>query len=487
MSKRSCMMLLSAAVAACAAGSARAEGLTAPTLTLDPSVLTLADAETQPAAQDWVDQVKNPVAGFSWGADERLRLEGFNNAITLNEQAAGHEWDFFRLRTRIWATVSPIENLAFNARLEWEGRHWNNPHINEEHNNPLVYKPEWDTGQAEFDILNFKLTVPQLATTWIVGRQEIILGEGWLVLEGTPLDGSTTIFFDAVRSTTELMDIQTTVDTIYIGQFSSGDHWLPTLGDTDRALIESNERGAIAWITNKSIPNVELSPYFIYKHDRAVLTMATTNPYQRGVSDNADLYNFGIRVVDAFTPNLTGKFDGVYQFGSKDSASVSAFGLKGSLGYAFHDALENELRLNFEYLSGDNPKSGQNEQFDPLWGRWPQWSELFVYTDAKETRIANTTNLIRIGPEYIVKPTKELELTLRYNALFANQNEGVTAIAINHDGYFRGHLLSAILRYKMSSHLSAHLWAEYLIPGNYYDDSNRDNAVFFRAELNLTF
>jgi hypothetical protein len=473
MSKRSCVMYLCAAVAACAAGEARAEGLVAPRLTLDPSVLTLADEASPPAAfmsEEWMKQVKNPIAGLSWGADERMRLEYFNNAVSLNEQAANHENNFFRYRTRIWASVSPfgntdfLQNLSINARLEWEGRHYQNPE-----------PPEWNNGQCTFDIANLKFTVPPLATTWTIGRQEIILGDGWLVLEGTPLDGSTTIYFDAVRSTTELKDLQTSVDLMYIGQFSSPDQWLPTLGDTDKPLIENNERGVIAYVTNKSIPNVDLSPYFMYKHDRAVL----------GNGDNADLYTVGARVVDAFTDNLKGKIEGAYQFGSKDGASVSAWGLNGRLTYAFNDSLSNELRLNFEYLSGDNPNSAQNEEFDPLWGRWPQWSELFVYTDVRETRVAQTTNLIRVGPEYVVKPISEVELSLRYNALFANQNSDTAFI--NEDGYFRGHLFSAIMRYKLNSHLSAHLWAEYLVPGNYYNDTNRDNAVYVRAELFLTF
>ncbi len=460
-------MYVSAAAAACAAVQVRAEGLTAPRLSLDPSVATLADAASQPEARDWMEQVKNPAPGFTWGADERLRLEYFNNAVTLNQQARGHEVDFFRYRTRIWASYAANENLSFNARLEWEGRHYQNP-------NPPT--PEWYDGQALFDILNFKLTVPQLATTLTVGRQEIILGDGWLVLEGTPLDGSTTIFFDAIRSTTDLKDLKTTVDLIYIQQYSSPDRWLPTLGDSDIPLIENDERGAVAYVTNKSIPNVELSPYFIYKHDHAVL----------GNGDNAELYTVGARVVDAFTDNLSGKIEGAYQFGDKNGERMSAWGLNGRIGYAFNDAMKNELRLNFEYLSGDNPNSAQNEQFDPLWGRWPQWSELFVYTDIRETRVAQTTNLIRIGPEYVVKPLPQVELDLRYNALFANENIADSSF-INDNGYFRGHLFSAILRYKLNQHLSAHLWTEYLVPGDYYQDANRDNAVYFRAELFLTF
>ena len=474
---RSRFIAVALAGAAFGAVSARADDLVAPRLTLDPTVIT-ADAATAPA-KDPLDQIKQPTDWFKWGADARLRLEGFNNAITLNEQAAGHEWDFFRYRTRVWASISPIPEFSANIRLMWEGRHWQNP-VRDEGDSVAATKPEWDNGQLEFDNLNFKLTLAPLNTTFTVGRQDIILGDGWLVLEGTPLDGSTTIYFDAVRSSTNLKDIQTTVDLIYINQYSSPDFWLPTINDTDRPQIENNERGAILWATNKSIKNLELDPYFIYKHDEAVYSLAKGG-------DNADIYTFGTRAVYDFNANLRGRIEAAGQFGSKNGESICAFGALSRLTYSFNDALKNELRFNFEYLSGDNPGTAKNEAFDPLWGRWPQWSELYVYSYAKETRIANITNLIRVGPGYVVRPTSSTELELDYNALFAPQNTHAGSAGFTETGDFRGQLFSAIFRYKINQHMSGHLWTEYLVPGNYYDSSRRDNAIFFRAEVVLTF
>ncbi len=471
------------ALAACGAvGSARAE-FQAPALTLDPSVLTIADA---PAAQpkDWTDSIKNPAPWITLGADQRLRIEYFNNAITLNEQAAGHEWDFFRYRTRVWASFTPMENVTINARLMWEGRHWQNPQLHDGRTDSKTYKPEWDNGMLQFDAMNLKVTLAPIATTITAGRQDIILGDGWLVLEGTPLDGSTTIFFDAVRSSTQFKDMQTTVDLIYINQYSSPDHWLPAIGDADYADIENNERGAIVWITNKSIKNLEIDPYFIYKHDRAVFNASNPNPNKRAGADNADIYTFGTRVVENFNDNLMGRVEVAGQFGEKNGKSLCAWGLNSRLDYSFNDALKNELRFNFEYLSGNQD---QDKNFDPLWGRWPQFSELYVYTDAKETRIANTTNLLRFGPGYIFKPTEACEIELDYNALFANHNETNSAPGFIGNGNFRGHLFSAIARFKFDKHLSAHVWTEYLVPGNFYPDANRDNAVYLRGEIMLTF
>ena len=481
---------LCALAAASAARTLRAE-FVAPPLTLDPSVLALDAPASQP--QDWTDKAKNPMPGLTWGADERMRIEYGNNFITLNEQAAGHEWDFFRYRTRLWASISPCADFTVNVRLIWEGRHWQNPTINDEHSDPRFYKKEWDNGQAEFDTLNVKLNLAPLNTTVTAGRQDIVLGDGWLVLEGTPYDGSTTIYFDAVRSTTQFKDIQTALDLIYINQYSSPDHWLPAIGDSDQPEIENNERGAIVWLTNKSIQNLEIDPYFIYKHDSSAFSPTNPNAGKRQGADNADIYTFGTRLVENFTPNLMGRVEMAGQFGQKrsvsantpDVQSICAWGMNSRLDYNFNDAMKNEFRLNFEYLSGNDNRDGN---FDPLWGRWPQFSELYVYTYAKETRIANTTNLLRIGTNYLVRPTSACEIELDYNALFANhETQNTAAPGFAGDGNFRGHLFSAIFRYKFNSHLAGHIWSEYLVPGNFYPDSNRDNAIYLRGELVLTF
>ena len=190
--------------------------------------------------------------------------------------------------------------------------------------------------------------------------------------------------------------------------------------------------------------------------------------------------------MEKFNDNLTGRVEAAGQFGEKNGSALGAFGVVSRLTYNFNDAMKNDLRFNFEYLSGNG---NQNKNFDPLWGRWPQFSELYVYTYAKETRIANTTNLLRFGPGYVFHPCDKAEIELDYNALFANDTPANPTAPgfVGGSGDFRGHLFSAILRYKFNQHLSGHFWSEYLVPGNYYPDSNRDNAVYLRAEVVLTF
>ena len=72
----------------------------------------------------------------------------------------------------------------------------------------------------------------------------MMFGDGWLVLDGTPLDGSRTLFLDGARATYELKDIQTTFDLAYIDQHGAEDYWMPTLNSIKMNLSEQDERGA---------------------------------------------------------------------------------------------------------------------------------------------------------------------------------------------------------------------------------------------------
>jgi len=434
-------------------------------------------AEPAAAAQtDWTDRLRKPADWLTLGADLRLREKYFNNMFSLDGSAPGHEWHFERFRLRGWATVSPADWIDVNGRLTWEGRHWWKPDT----------RDEWDESDVVIDTLNVKIKKLFGDTTTVtVGRQDIKLGDGWLVLDGTPLDGSRTIFFNAVRVNVDLKESKAGFDMIYIENFSDPDKFLPPFFSKDVPLIEQDERGVILWGTCKAVDKTEFNPYFIYKHNEAVL----------GNGDESDLFTIGLRAAREFSPHWKGRIEGAYQFGERDNAvlfpgangDVSAFGLNSRLTYMFNDRMKNQLYATYEFLSGDDPDTGRVEQFDPLWGRWPQWSELYIYTYATETRIAEITNLHRLALNWQISPTDKMDITSGYAALFADENTRGALAGFDDSGKFRGHLITGVLRYRFNRHVAGHLWGELFFPGNYYDDGRDDMATFLRAELFLTF
>jgi hypothetical protein len=483
------------------------------------SATPVAAAPVPTAFDQWAKEVKNPVDWFTWGADMRVRNEYFNNALSLGSGPGSgpfgpvHEQDYFRFRGRIGASFFPAistsitNNLSLNVRLAAEPREF----MKDSTMDTYFDKSGMQWRYGIIDTLNVQWKKPlDLPATVTVGRQDINLGDNWLFGDGTPEDGSFTSFLDSARVTVDLKDQHTTIDAIGIIQCARPDAWLPTIGPSTSQggdpnaylLTDQNEKGAVLWIANKSLPAANLDGFFIYKHDSAI------NDAPASIfSDNADIYTFGGRVSGLVEEHWDYSAEGAYQFGRKQYQynppvtapldenfhNLNAFGVNSKISYLFKDERNDQLSMVFEFLSGDNPKTGDDEMFDVLWGRWPQWSEMYnIYSYVNETRVGQTANLIRFGPTWSVDPIKDMNFSLSYNALFADQDVPTQATlpvgpngAFTGTGNFRGHYLQSIVKYKFTKHLSGLLLGECLFPGDYY--VSRDVMSFLRAEVMYTF
>ena len=461
--------------------------------------------EAPSSAEQTIAKIKNPFSWLSWGSDFRLRNEYFNNALTLNPNNPLHEQDYFRLRARLWASVAPVDDLSLNTRLAVEAREW----LKAAGYTPDKFHEGPDYSEGVVDTLNVQWKNPlKLPANIIVGRQDIILGDGWLVEDGTPLDGSWTYYLDSARLTYKLEQQSTLIDVIGIVQDARDNGWLSPISaeDQKRFVTEQNEKGAILNVANSSLPAANLTGYFIYKHDdRANFHDYPVLIRPRG-GDNANIYTLGGRVngvVDG--GHIKYWAEGAYQFGQKQDADISdaataadpavrnefrdlnAFGVNSKLSYLLQDKLNDQFTLSYEFLTGDDPRTKDDEMFDVLWGRWPHSSEISFYTYGQETRVGQAANVHRIGPTWNITPLKDLDFSASYWALFAQQDVPTRGVAglFTDTGNFRGHLCQAVLKYKFSQRLSAHLWSEFQFPGDYY--VYRQVMDFFRFEVMFTF
>lgn len=442
------------------------------------------------AADDWAARLKNPVDWLTWGADLRVRNEYFDNLLTLSPANPLHEQDYFRFRTRVWMNLKPTDGVSLNTRLAIESREW----LNQAGYTLKKGRTGWDWSEGVIDNLNVAWRAPLgLPATLTIGRQDLMLGEGWLVLEGTPNDGSSTVDFDAARLTYEFKEQHTTLDVIGIFQHAESDQWLPPINNQHRYLGDQDEKGAILYVANKSLPAANVDGYFMYKHDDRLSSAAGK------YGDDADIYTFGARLSGIWRGHWKYSAEGAYQCGRKFDPNVKfpvvsteyrdleAFGFNSKLAYLFQDAWNNQLNFSAEFLSGDDPNTTNDEMFDSLWGRWPRWSEIGLYSYAAETRIGQEANLWRFGPGWSCTPAKRMELAASYFALFAPQEIPTreASAALFNGGNFRGHFVQAVMKYKFNSHLAGHLWGEGLFPGDYY--ARHSAILFLRAELTATF
>jgi hypothetical protein len=414
-----------------------------------------------------------------------------------------------RYRGRLWASATPITNLSLNARVAAEPRLWTRPaftgNFREKGEVPGQQGMEWRYGIVDNLYLRWN-NIADAPLSVSIGRQDLTFGDfwnWWLVADGTPSDGSWTYFLDSARVTLEVKNIKTKFDAIYIYQNARPDEWIPTLnahqsepGDPRAyGLTEQNEQGVIFYASNKSIQNATLDGYFIYKRD--------DKEFANG--DSGDIFTVGGRFTGLVADHVQYFAEGAYQFGEKTDAvwepdssgretrdrDLSAFGVNARLSYLLRDKLNNQAHLIYEFLSGDDVNStGRDEMFDVLWGRWPRWSELYIYSYAQETsgKVAQLNNIQRLGAGWTLSPIKNMTVGAYYNALFAPEDlptRTVNPARFSGDGNFRGHYLQAVLSHTFSKHVKGHLWGECVWEGDYYHQ--RDLMSFLRAEITFTY
>jgi hypothetical protein len=452
-------------------------------------------AQATPEVSDWFH---NPEPWLEQGADFRFREHYGYNWTNLNSHAedpagndtADQHWE--RYRTRLWDKFKLDENTAVNTRFTWEFRTYDEP---------ASAKQETDFDEIIMDNANLSMKkFLDMPATAILGRQDIKLSEGWLVADGTPSDGSRTFYFDALRFTWDLTE-KTKLETIYISNMPNSDWVLKPINDRHKCVTQEEEQGAILYLTDKSNADMQIEGYFMYKNinpvDGTFRNQITTEAKLAQYSKKADIYTFGGALSGPLCDKWSYRVEGAVQTGQSASPSTDvtannetehlmAFGEKSTLEYSFKDDWDNKLHITYEYLSGDDPGSKQVEAFNPLWGQWPQWSEMYQpYVTSMEDNLVSNLHRLDLGHKF--KPNKEWEILSDYHLLWADENTFATNSKFSDSGNFRGQLLTCWARYAFSKQLTGNLIGEYMLPGNYYSSTNGDDALYFHFTIQYTF
>jgi hypothetical protein len=436
------------------------------------------------------------VAAFTSGADLRLRDEYFNGASTLSTEAALHEQNYLRFRARAWTSWAANELISVRGRITVEPRYWTTT------SSAKAFAGR-DGLEERFGMID------ELAVDWKVspgsggnavavtaGRQELKFGEagnGWLIAEGTPGDGSWMAYFDAVRATVKNAALHTTIDVVVIDQDSDLNNRLPTLGRSENyPVTEEDERGVIVYVANKSVRAAQIDAFVIYKENHRVLANGNA----------AELFTPGFRVAGDLSTHWQYQVEGAYQFGRKKDPTVKnpvpatmrrdvrAAGANSRITWLARDAMEQRVSLIAEYISGDDPGTTEtDEMFDLLWGRCPRFSDIVATAFSVENVCTyQAANLVRVGPEWSFAPTKATGLTVGWQRLFAPETvptRTAKLAAFSGGGHERGDFFRATWRQKFSKSLSGLVTVEALKQGDFY--ARRDTLKFLRLELALAF
>lgn len=395
-----------------------------------------------------------PGNGVSFGGEIRLRGEGFDNALDLADSLRDG-YSFYRFRTRAWMDANPRQGLRIYFRLGNEYR-WGRGE-KESGVRDAQGKLSLDNGWAEVAIPS----IPGASLRF--GRQDLGYGEGFLIFDGTPADGSSSSYFDAMK----------------LG-------WVRGKTAVDLLAIKIDDEGF-------GTPARDEDLFGVYAHSGA-LDLYTLFRGKRGetTTDNGTRHpvqqTTAIGGRAALLPE-TGwhlAVEGAYETGSFDHRCERAVGGYCRAGWTSPGQFHPGIEAGGVYLSGDDPSTTRWEGWDGFYSEWPKYSELYIYTVSDfTTRVAPNdrgawTNLSAAWIELRARSERSVSGAVRCSLLRAPEKTGPGT------GTDRGLLLAGQANVTLASGLQGQLLGEYLDPGDYYS-SAASTAWYGRWQLVAKF
>lgn len=411
---------------------------------------------------------------ITYGADFRYRIIHEHDRKISDADANGERtWQRFRLRA--WTSLQMTRTAEFNLRIVAEPRYYTYPGKQEDNG--------WVRDEFLFDNVNLTLRDPfDIPVTAVIGRQQIQIADNWLVGEGTPLDGTRTAYFDAIRTTWNIEDWRTSIDVMYIDNRKDSSSVIAPINDYDFDMIEQDERGGIVWLSHEAAERNFIDTYFIYKLDHNPTYVGATK-----VGVAGETYTVGLRGHGQATDNLSYNAEIAPQFGHKNGSSLSAFAVNTWAEQRVSEAKNATIRLGYEYLSGD---SNIDQHFDKLWGREGIWSDLYTGgVDGFDGRALDSSNLHRPHILAAINLLESVRAKGEYSLLFADKEVdlGGDTSKVDNGSMFRGHHVKASVEHKLNKHLKHYVTFQCMIPGDYYSDARQDTATWFRYGFELKF
>jgi hypothetical protein len=401
---------------------------------------------------------------FTWGYQLRMRIETYDNATTLSRDALGGA-SYMRNRSSLYAKYRPFSTLSFDARMTNEMRYY------------LVPETRGFEGDEEFfDQLYMTWdSVASQPLTLTLGRQNLFLGEGFVVFDGGPLDGSRSAYFNALRADWAFSPTSKLMATYFYQP--ERDKFLPVIDDKKRKLVEQPEEGYMLYYTG-TVATGNLQAYLIRKNIYAIA----------GFPNTAHINAPGARYDYPVSSDINVVGEGAYQFGTWNNEKMSAYGgyLYGQYKTGQKGFIPSMLTLGTIQLSGDDQTTPENEGWDPLFSRWPKWSEAYISTLAPERLPAYWTNMSSLYGKLAFVVYPDVTLTFDYHHLTAQHTANPLKKIPGGTGLGRGDLFIARVSYQIQKSLTGHVWYEGFKPRDYYfDGANAYSWIRMEVIVNL--
>ncbi|MEI7898891.1 MAG: alginate export family protein [bacterium] len=427
---------------------------------------------------------------FDGGADIRARYEFKDNWMDKGKTSVSPaSEDYCRMRTRVWGKATYGEDLGAYLRLGNEFRGYRNSPDNDRNKFP----DELFIDNLYFDFNNIGDRVDLR-----VGRQDIKEGSGRLISDGTPGDGSRSVYFNAILAKVKMLE-KSDVDLMAT--------WNPyrdaaTVGNPhdpyDLTKIRSgspyskmDEKGLMAYVHYNEIQDFPMEFYWIWKQETRFYDKTTRYP-------GRDFHTLGTRLSPKFSDKLSGEVEAAVQVGNVDSqAGMQSRDIFAYMGYAGLTYSEKEvfgkpkLTGALLYMSGDEDSyyKTQDGSTDSGWNPVFNRADTFSQIGAGMYDQFRWSNLIYPHLEASVEPYKKNTVKLQTGPMFAAEKDnGATD---SYRGYFTQlrydfPILSKI--FGKRGDVTGAVVGEAMVLGDYYNTAGAgDTATWVRFELNGKF
>lgn len=400
---------------------------------------------------------------FKLSFSERVRLTTIDKAITLDKDK--DVLTFTRWRTYLGAEYTPNTHLGMKLELGNEARIWMSPSSR---------KTTLDEIFVNQLYINYQ-NVANLPLDIRLGRQNIMLDEGFICIDGNPLVGSRSNYFNALKTVCRFNDRNKL--TAFFTYNTRKEEFLPILHEKDPYLpLEEQTNSGLGVHHHAKIKQLDWSTYYFYK-----------NYLKYDALPEAHTHTVGTRLSLPFLNGFSFTTEFAYQLGKVDRFNRQSYGGYSRLDYKLGGSvpLLDCISAGAFYLSGDDPKTEKIEGWDPLWSRWPKWSESYVYTLIAENKgkAGYWSNINAINLGFGATLASNVKFNADYLHLSAPQpNE--TAFCSG-GGKTRGNLFIMKLSYQIHKNWTGHFLFEHFTPGNFYFNG-ADPYNWARFELKYT-
>lgn len=432
---------------------------------------------------------------FDAGADMRIRQELMDNipglpggGLLLNAPRSGYR-NQMRFRPRVWGEVKAAENWRLYMRLTDEFR-WTP--------RPVNSGTRASRFPDEVVLDNLYLEATDLFDGFLdftAGRQDIcnLYGLDHVFVDGTPGDGSRTVFSDMVRFALKFSEDER-LDVFVLHDWDENPARWGTRRSRHRSLsglgggaeVEMDDWGWGAVWSGRAADWLPYKVFALQKITESYVRGGTHRPYTRRET-------FGAKLTPRLTEEFSLQLEAMGQVGRNGDGDWLS-GWSGYAGVNWKSSRQGArpfASAGLHAMSGDKnaaTEDGGHHAWDPLWSRGVNDSEVFLY--GTHYGAAWWSNMLLAKVEGGVDIGRNHRISAMTGPMFAAVDDGLGG----DDGSFKGVLSHVRYDFPLITadraggdrfEVFGHVYAELFNPGDYF--ATDKPAWFLRWQVDFRF